>query len=120
MNNGPIPRWIHWLVLLVVLGQLGAIGLKFSGLLQGPQRNLVPQALIGGAMALTVLAAYVLRYHSGSFRPTPKRPRRPLLESRSAKPTSPNRNTAALAIGSRGAIQLKRASTTPPNVKTTT
>lgn len=73
MNNGPIPRWIHWLVLLVVLGQLGVIGLTLSGRLHGPQRNLLPQALLGGAMALFVLAAYVLRYHSGSFRPAPAR-----------------------------------------------
>ncbi|MBI3484354.1 MAG: hypothetical protein HY012_04285, partial [Acidobacteria bacterium] len=73
MNNGPIPRWIHWLVLLVVLGQLGVIGLTLSGRLHGPQRNLLPQALLGGAMALFVLAAYVLRYHCGSFRSAPAR-----------------------------------------------
>jgi hypothetical protein len=73
MNNGPIPRWIHWLVLLVILGQLGAIGLMLTGRLHGPQRNLVLQALLGGAMALFVLAAYAIRFHSGNFRPAPAR-----------------------------------------------
>jgi hypothetical protein len=73
MNNGPIPRWVHWLVLLVILGQLGAIGLMLTGRLHGPQRNLVPQALLGGAMALFVLAAFVLRYHGESLRPAPAR-----------------------------------------------
>ncbi len=73
MNNSPIPRWIHWLVLLVVLGQLGAIAMLLSGRLHGPQRNLVPEALLGGAMALFVLAAYLVRFHSASFRPAPAR-----------------------------------------------
>ncbi|MBI3661464.1 MAG: glycosyltransferase family 39 protein [Acidobacteria bacterium] len=73
MTNGPIPKWIRWLALLVILGQLGAIGLVLAGRLHGPQRNLLPQALIGGAMALSVLAAYALRFHPGHFRPAPAR-----------------------------------------------
>ncbi|MCL4522503.1 MAG: glycosyltransferase family 39 protein [Acidobacteria bacterium] len=73
MNNRPIPKWIHWLVLLVILGQLGALGLMLAGRLHGPQRNLVPQALLGGAMALFVLAGFVLRNHGESLRPAPAR-----------------------------------------------
>lgn len=73
MTNGPIPRWVHWLVLLVVLGQLAAIGLLLSGRLHGPQRNLVPQAIFGGGIALAILVGYVLRFHSDAFRPAPAR-----------------------------------------------
>lgn len=68
-----IPRWIWCAAVLVVGAQAAAIVLGLSGALQGPARNIIPQTLFGGAIALVALAGYLLRYHSESFPPAPAR-----------------------------------------------
>jgi hypothetical protein len=58
---------------LVVAAEAGAFVLLGTGKLQGPARNLVPVAVLGGLLALVVLAVHLLRYHAEAIRPIPAR-----------------------------------------------
>jgi hypothetical protein len=59
-----IPSWVKLAAGLVLGGQLLVLLLWVSGRLHGLDRNLAPQALLGGAVLLLALAAYVLYEHS--------------------------------------------------------
>lgn len=73
MTTQKIPGWVKFIAGLVLAGQAGALGLKLAHVLQGPAQNLVPQALLGGAIALCLLAAWLLRFHADDFPPAPVR-----------------------------------------------
>ena len=67
MTSQKIPGSIRLLAGLVVVAQVGALGLVFSGALHGAARNILPQTLLGGAVFLAVLAAWLLRFHADKF-----------------------------------------------------
>lgn len=73
MTSQQIPGWIRLLAGLVLAGPAGALALTLTGVLQGPARNLLPQALLGGAVVLAALAAWLLRFHSEKFPVVPAR-----------------------------------------------
>ena len=73
MTSQKIPGWVWLLAGLVLAGQAGVLGLRFNGVLQGPAKNLAPQALLGGAMVLAALVAWLLRFHSNQFPEVPAR-----------------------------------------------
>src|SRR5712692_6135123 len=64
MTPQKMPGWIRLLAGLVLAGQAGALALTLAGVLQGPARNLLPQALLGGAMVYGALAVWLLRFHA--------------------------------------------------------
>jgi hypothetical protein len=61
-----VSSWVKLAAILVVAAQVVSVLLWISGQLRGPQRNLVPQALLGGAIILLALAAHVWRDHPES------------------------------------------------------
>jgi hypothetical protein len=71
MRTSSIPQWV-WLVVLVVLTVQGAtLCLLAAGKLPGAERNVVPQALLGGAVVLLALGTYVLRNYPDACRTPP-------------------------------------------------
>jgi hypothetical protein len=68
-----VPRTIWLIAGLIVIAQLASILFWAAGKLYGPQRNLVPQAILGGGIILLALVGYVLRYWPGQFRLAPSR-----------------------------------------------
>src|ERR1700693_5158087 len=73
MTSQKIPGWVKLIAALVLAGQAGALGLKLTHVLKGPAQNLAPQALLGGAVVLIVLAAWLLRFHADDLPPAPAR-----------------------------------------------
>jgi hypothetical protein len=59
--------------LAVLAAQAAAFLLLSLGRLHDSQRNLVPQALVGGTIVLLVLGAYLLRFHAEQLPPPPTR-----------------------------------------------
>ncbi len=68
-----LPTWIPLLAAAVIAGELGVLGLVLAGMLRGPGRNLLPQALVGGAVVLAALAGYLLRRHGEQLPAVPAR-----------------------------------------------
>jgi hypothetical protein len=73
MSEQKIPGWIRLIVALVLAAQAGILLLVLAGALPGPARNLLPQALFGGAMIFAALAAWLLRFHEDALPPAPAR-----------------------------------------------
>lgn len=71
MNSTKLPGWVKFIAGLILAGQAGALGLRLAHVLQGPAQNLVPQAVLGGAFVLIVLAAWLLRFRADAFPPAP-------------------------------------------------
>lgn len=57
-----MPRWIKACVVLVFVAQLAPLAMLISGRLHDSQRNLIPMTVLGGVLALVLLAAYVLLF----------------------------------------------------------
>lgn len=72
-RNSLTQKWVSIVALLVLIGQLGAVGLLLTGRLPGSSRNLVLQTFIGGAVIYVALAGYMLRYRSDFFRFSPSK-----------------------------------------------
>ncbi len=68
-----IPKWVWLVAAFVLVGLGGVMLLLLAGKLEGRAHNLVPEALIGGAVAFLALAGYLLRYHPSLFRFSPAR-----------------------------------------------
>ncbi len=72
-NDGKIPIWVWAAALLILLAQAGVAALLVLGKLPGASRNLVFQAMLGGAIAYVLLAGYVWKYHRAQLPRPPAR-----------------------------------------------
>lgn len=70
-SHDVVPKWVSVVALLVLVGQVGALGLLLAGRLPGSSRNLVLEAFIGGVVVYLTLAGYLLRYYPDLFHFSP-------------------------------------------------
>lgn len=68
-----LPRWIVAVAALVACVQALVVGLMLLGKFHGAERNVVPQALIGGGLVYLLLAAWLLRFNEEALPRPPAR-----------------------------------------------